>query len=102
MLTMQDLQRLVSPDIPTRAERYDKAVDTRAFLIVLIVVLIWITLALIVIWLMPRTVAAQTNDVPLQVAYAGSMGSLMDGGVKPAVVKALNADLQGRAQGSTG
>jgi hypothetical protein len=39
---------------------------------------------------------------PLQVAYAGSMGSMMDGGVKPAVAKSLNAELQGRAQGSTG
>ena len=44
----------------------------------------------------------QTSTVPLQVAYAGSMGSLMDGGIKPAVAKGLNADLQGRAQGSTG
>ncbi|MBV8775347.1 MAG: substrate-binding domain-containing protein, partial [Deltaproteobacteria bacterium] len=51
---------------------------------------------------MPRPVLAQTGLVPLQVAYAGSMGSLMDGGVKPAVAKAINADLQGRAQGSTG
>ncbi len=39
---------------------------------------------------------------PLQVAYAGSMGSMMDGGIKPAIAKALDADLQGRAQGSTG
>ena len=39
---------------------------------------------------------------PLQVAYAGSMGSMMDGGVKPAIAKSLNADMQGRAQGSTG
>src|SRR5260221_14337485 len=39
---------------------------------------------------------------PLQVAYAGSMGSMMDGGVRPAIAKALGADLQGRAQGSTG
>jgi molybdate/tungstate transport system substrate-binding protein len=38
----------------------------------------------------------------LQVAYAGSMGSMMDGAIKPAIAKALNADLQGRAQGSTG
>jgi len=44
----------------------------------------------------------QTSIVPLQVAYAGSMGSLMDGGIKPAVAKTLNADLRGRAQGSTG
>ena len=53
-------------------------------------------------WLTPRPVPAQTSAVPLQVAYAGSMGSLMDGGIKPAVATALNADLQGRAQGSTG
>ncbi len=37
----------------------------------------------------------------LQVAFAGSMGSMMDGGVKPAIAKSLGADLQGRAQGST-
>jgi len=36
------------------------------------------------------------------VAYAGSMASMMDAGVKPAVAKSLNADMQGRAQGSTG
>lgn len=39
---------------------------------------------------------------PLQVAYAGSMGSMMDGAVGPAIAKALGAELQGRAQGSTG
>jgi molybdate/tungstate transport system substrate-binding protein len=55
-----------------------------------------------VVWLTPPPVPAQSALVPLQVAYAGSMGSLMDGGVKPAVAKAINADLQGRAQGSTG
>src|ERR1700730_161537 len=38
----------------------------------------------------------------LQVAYAGSMGSMMDGGIRPAIAKALRAELQGRAQGSTG
>ena len=57
---------------------------------------------IVLLLLMPRTVLAQNNPVPLQVAYAGSMGSLMDGGIKPAIEKALNADLQGRAQGSTG
>ena len=48
--------------------------------------------------------SARTADAltPLQVAYAGSMGSMMDGAVKPAVAKSLNAELQGRAQGSTG
>ena len=40
--------------------------------------------------------------VPLQVAYAGSMGAMMDGAIKPAVAKALGAGLRGRAQGSTG
>lgn len=39
---------------------------------------------------------------PLQVAYAGSMGSMMDGGVRPAIAKALGAEMQGRAQGSAG
>lgn len=39
---------------------------------------------------------------PLQVAYAGSMGSMMDGGVKPAIAKLLGADFQGRAQGAAG
>jgi molybdate/tungstate transport system substrate-binding protein len=42
------------------------------------------------------------STTPLQVAYAGSMGSMMDGGVGPAIAKALGAELQGRAQGSTG
>ena len=40
--------------------------------------------------------------MPLEVAYAGSMGSLMDGGIRPAIEKALRAELRGRAQGSTG
>src|SRR6185437_5044878 len=39
---------------------------------------------------------------PLEVAYAGSMGSMMDGAVRPAIAKALGADLRGRAAGSTG
>jgi molybdate/tungstate transport system substrate-binding protein len=47
-------------------------------------------------------VAAAQSLTPLQVAYAGSMGSLMDGGVRPAIAQALKAELQGRAQGSTG
>src|SRR5229473_7218068 len=42
------------------------------------------------------------STTPLQVAYAGSMGSMMDGGIRPAIAKALRAELQGRAQGSTG
>src|SRR5580700_5976476 len=42
------------------------------------------------------------STTPLQVAYAGSMGSMIDGGVRPAIAKALGAELQGRASGSTG
>jgi molybdate/tungstate transport system substrate-binding protein len=45
---------------------------------------------------------AAKSLTPLQVAYAGSMGSMMDGGVRPAIAKALGAEMQGRAQGSTG
>ena len=39
---------------------------------------------------------------PLQVAYAGSMGSMMDRAMREAVAKSLGAELRGRAQGSTG
>ncbi len=45
---------------------------------------------------------ATESTTPLQVAYAGSMGSMMDGGFRPAIAKALGAELQGRAAGSTG
>jgi molybdate/tungstate transport system substrate-binding protein len=58
-----------------------------------------ITLVIVVALSLPRTADALT---PLQVAYAGSMGSMMDGAVKPAVAKSIGVDLQGRAQGSTG
>jgi molybdate/tungstate transport system substrate-binding protein len=37
---------------------------------------------------------------PLDVAYAGSMGSLMEGSLKTAAAPALKLDLHGRAQGS--
>ena len=55
-----------------------------------------------VIFVALSSVRAADALTPLQVAYAGSMGSMMDGAVKPAVAKSLNAELQGRAQGSTG
>jgi molybdate/tungstate transport system substrate-binding protein len=84
-------QKLVSLDVRHRS--YHEAVDKKPLRMVLAVLLICPT---------PLAVLAQTSALPLQVAYAGSMGSLMDGGVKPTVAKALNADLQGRAQGSTG
>lgn len=37
---------------------------------------------------------------PLDVAYAGSMGSMMEGPIKAAVAQALGVDMHGRAQGS--
>jgi molybdate/tungstate transport system substrate-binding protein len=37
---------------------------------------------------------------PLDVAYAGSMGSMMEGPVKTAIAKTLGIDMHGRAQGS--
>ncbi len=39
---------------------------------------------------------------PLEVAYAGSMGALMEHGVRPEVARALGVEFRGRAQGSTG
>lgn len=42
------------------------------------------------------------ESTTLEVAYAGSMGSMMDGGVRPTIAKALGAEMRGRAQGSTG
>jgi len=45
--------------------------------------------------------AAAQALTALQVAFAGSMSSMMDGGMKPAIAKSLGAELQGRAQGST-
>jgi molybdate/tungstate transport system substrate-binding protein len=38
--------------------------------------------------------------MPLDVAYAGSMGSMMEGPVKDGVAKTLGIDMHGRAQGS--
>src|ERR1700719_1717391 len=60
-----------------------------------------LTLAGVLVGIMAGAGATQSMT-PLQVAYAGSMGSMMDGGVRPAIAKALGAELQGRAQGSTG
>lgn len=48
--------------------------------------------------LVPRGVLAQTT--PLDVAYAGSMTSLMEGPVKAAAERRLGIAFQGRAQGS--
>jgi len=60
-----------------------------------------LTLAVVLTSIAPDAAAA-ARLTALEVAYAGSMGSVIDGGVKPAIAKSLGIDLQGRAQGSTG
>jgi len=57
--------------------------------------------ALLILGVVVPWAVAGESLVPLQVAYAGSMGSLMELAVKPAVATALGVDLRGRAQGST-
>jgi molybdate/tungstate transport system substrate-binding protein len=52
-----------------------------------------------VVWGMPLNASA-TAPPGLDVAYAGSMSSLVEGPLKLAAAKALNLDLRGRAQGS--
>jgi molybdate/tungstate transport system substrate-binding protein len=53
--------------------------------------------------LVPARLARAARPLtPLAVAYAGSMGSMIDGAIRPAVAAALDANLRGRAQGSTG
>src|SRR5438132_347735 len=61
-----------------------------------------VVLAIFVMGLTLSSIHTADALTPLEVAYAGSMGSMMDAAVKPAVAKSLNAELQGRAQGSTG
>lgn len=61
-----------------------------------------VALAAMLAFTIARPAQSAQTLTPLQVAYAGSMGSMMDGGMRPAIAKDLNADLQGRAQGSTG
>ena len=49
-----------------------------------------------------RPARAEQPLTALQVAYAGSMGSMMESAVRPAIAKSLGAELRGRAQGSSG
>lgn len=42
-----------------------------------------------------------TQSSPLEVAYAGSMGSMMEGPVKAAAARSLNLEFRGRAQGAS-
>jgi molybdate/tungstate transport system substrate-binding protein len=46
--------------------------------------------------------ASLAHAEPIEVAYAGSMGALMDRGIGPEIARSLGAELRGRAQGSTG
>ncbi len=49
-----------------------------------------------------RSLSALADSLaPLDVAYAGSMGSLMEGPIKTAAAQALKLDFHGRAQGSS-
>jgi molybdate/tungstate transport system substrate-binding protein len=61
-----------------------------------------VALVVMIALLSVRTARSDQKLTALQVAYAGSMGSVMDGAVRPAIAKELGAELQGRAQGSTG
>ncbi|HUY18876.1 MAG TPA: extracellular solute-binding protein [Candidatus Binataceae bacterium] len=58
-----------------------------------------LTLVLLAMALAAGSARAAT---PLEVAYAGSMGALMERGVGPAIAQRMAAELRGRAQGSTG
>ena len=51
-------------------------------------------------WACDRCQRWRIHLSPLDVAYAGSMGSLMEGPMKSAAAQALKIDLHGRAQGS--
>jgi molybdate/tungstate transport system substrate-binding protein len=59
----------------------------------------WLTLGVAVAGL-PRDLLA-AEAAMLDVAYAGSMGSLMEGPIKSTVAKRLNLEMHGRAQGSS-
>jgi molybdate/tungstate transport system substrate-binding protein len=53
--------------------------------------------------LMATTGMARAQEsISLEVAYAGSMSSIMEGPLKRLAAKRLHIDLQGRAQGATG
>ena len=48
------------------------------------------------------TLAHAAKQPALQVAYAGSMGAAMNGGIRQAVARTLGAELRGRGQGAMG
>lgn len=45
---------------------------------------------------------AAESPTPLDVAYAGAMGAVMERAVRPAIARSLGAELRGRAQGALG
>ena len=59
----------------------------------------WFTLGVAVVGFPCDLLAAEVKM--LDVAYAGSMGSLMEGPIKSAVAQRLNLEMHGRAQGSS-
>src|SRR6266404_5916911 len=59
----------------------------------------WFTLGVVAAGFPSDLLAAELPM--LDVAYAGSMGSLMEGPIKRAVAQRLNLDMHGRAQGSS-
>lgn len=59
----------------------------------------WIALGLVPYWRSTNLWAAEL--AVLDVAYAGSMGSMMEGPVKTSAAKNLNLEMHGRAQGSS-
>jgi len=59
----------------------------------------WLTLGVAVVGLRCDLLAAEVTL--LDVAYAGSMGSLMEGPIRSTVAQRLNLEMHGRAQGSS-
>jgi len=59
----------------------------------------WLTLGVAIAGLPCDLLAAEITM--LDVAYAGSMGSLMEGPIKSALAQRLNLEMHGRAQGSS-
>ena len=59
----------------------------------------WLTLGVVVAGFPPDLLAAEITM--LDVAYAGSMGSLMEGPIKRTAAQRLNLEMRGRAQGSS-
>src|SRR5215471_6322540 len=62
-----------------------------------------LTATAFMVWLAAAGIACAAGSlIPLDVAYAGSMGAVMDGGGRVGAAKALGVELRGRAQGSLG